>query len=155
MKAMKPYIYLSSCFHDVILQHIQSPSEYCFSPITWPWNSYFLSNFFSFQKLSANISIFTDDYVQCFRYDHPHVIAGAGSIGIELMEQLPNIDAILIPVGGGGLLAGIATVVKTLKPDTLVYVNFSDYAKIIYEEYFSAIHIKLDFNQIIPKIMQG
>lgn len=114
-----------------------------------------MSNFFSFQKLSANISIFTDDYVQCFRYDHPHVIAGAGSIGIELMEQLPNIDAILIPVGGGGLLAGIATVVKTLKPDTLVYVNFSDYAKIIYEEYFSAIHIKLDFNQIIPKIMQG
>ncbi|CAB3249268.1 unnamed protein product [Arctia plantaginis] len=54
-------------------------------------------------------------------YDHPHVIAGAGSIGIELMEQLPNIDAILIPVGGGGLLAGIATVVKTLKPDTLIY----------------------------------
>ncbi|CAH0400541.1 unnamed protein product [Chilo suppressalis] len=54
-------------------------------------------------------------------YDHPHVIAGAGTIGIEILEQLPQIDAILVPVGGGGLIAGIAAIVKHIKPEVLIY----------------------------------
>uniref|UniRef100_A0A0N4ZV56 L-serine deaminase n=1 Tax=Parastrongyloides trichosuri TaxID=131310 RepID=A0A0N4ZV56_PARTI len=45
-------------------------------------------------------------------YDHIDVLAGAGSIGIEIMEQLPNTDVILVPVGGGGLLAGVSVAVK-------------------------------------------
>lgn len=57
-----------------------------------------------------------------FRYDHPHVIAGAGCIGIEILEQLPEADAILVPIGGGGLIAGIAAVVKHIKPAVLLYV---------------------------------
>ncbi|XP_059053345.1 putative threonine dehydratase isoform X1 [Achroia grisella] len=54
-------------------------------------------------------------------YDHPYAIAAAGSIGVEIMEQLPQTDAILIPVGGGGLLAGISTAVKHIKPEVLIY----------------------------------
>ncbi|XP_047033981.1 L-threonine ammonia-lyase-like [Helicoverpa zea] len=54
-------------------------------------------------------------------YDHPNVIAGAGSIGIEILEQLPDTDAILIPIGGGGLIAGVATFVKHVKPNILIY----------------------------------
>jgi len=50
-------------------------------------------------------------------FDNPHVIAGQGTIAFELLEQAPHAEAILVPVGGGGLLAGVATVLRALKPD--------------------------------------
>ena len=53
-------------------------------------------------------------------YSHPDVIAGAGTIGIELLEDLPSLDAVIVPVGGGGLISGIAIVVKALSPSTRV-----------------------------------
>jgi len=49
-------------------------------------------------------------------YNDPEVIAGQGSIGVELLEQLPGIDVAIIAVGGGGLLAGTASVLKTANP---------------------------------------
>lgn len=58
-----------------------------------------------------------------YSYDHPDVLAGQGSIGIEIIEQLPTVDAVLIPVGGGSLLTGIGISVKHLKPDTEIYVR--------------------------------
>ncbi|XP_050674988.1 L-threonine ammonia-lyase-like [Leptidea sinapis] len=54
-------------------------------------------------------------------YDHPHVVEGQGTIGIEIIEQVPNVDAVLVPVGGGSLCAGIAVAVKHLKPDVEIY----------------------------------
>ncbi|XP_061393892.1 L-threonine ammonia-lyase [Musca vetustissima] len=53
-------------------------------------------------------------------YDHPHIMAGQGTIGLEILEQVPNPDAVIIPVGGGGLIAGIATAVKALSPKTKI-----------------------------------
>eukprot|EP01137_Pigoraptor_chileana_P027928 Opistho-2@11202 len=53
-------------------------------------------------------------------YDHPNIIAGQGTMGLEIMEQLEDFDAIVVPVGGGGLLAGIALAVKTLRPEVKV-----------------------------------
>ena len=50
-------------------------------------------------------------------FDDPHVIAGQGTLAFEILEQVPDAEAILIPVGGGGLLAGMATVLHALKPD--------------------------------------
>lgn len=50
-------------------------------------------------------------------YDHPHIMAGQGTLGLEILEQVPDVDAIVVPVGGGGLIAGIATAVKSLRPD--------------------------------------
>ncbi|XP_060525123.1 L-threonine ammonia-lyase isoform X2 [Cylas formicarius] len=50
-------------------------------------------------------------------YDHPHIIAGQGTIALEILEQVSNIDAIVVPTGGGGLLAGVAVVVKMLNPN--------------------------------------
>jgi threonine dehydratase len=50
-------------------------------------------------------------------FDDPHVIAGQGTLAFEILEQVPDAEAILIPVGGGGLLAGMATVLRSLKPD--------------------------------------
>jgi threonine dehydratase len=53
-------------------------------------------------------------------FDNAHVMAGQGTIALEILEQTPGVQAIVAPVGGGGLLAGIGTVVDALKPDVLV-----------------------------------
>ena len=49
-------------------------------------------------------------------YDHPDVVAGQGTVGLEILEQQPEVDTILVPVSGGGLLAGISVAVAALKP---------------------------------------
>src|SRR4051812_11775739 len=49
-------------------------------------------------------------------YSHPDVIAGTGTIGLELMEDVPELHAVLVPIGGGGLISGIATAGKALGP---------------------------------------
>jgi threonine dehydratase len=54
-------------------------------------------------------------------FDDPDVMAGNGVIGLELIEDLPDLDAVVVPWGGGGLACGIAAVVKTLKPSVRVY----------------------------------
>ena len=53
-------------------------------------------------------------------YDDPAIIAGQGTMGIEIVEQVPDLDAVVIPVGGGGLLAGVALAIKTLRPQAKV-----------------------------------
>lgn len=49
-------------------------------------------------------------------FDDPEIIAGQGTIGLEIMEELPSTDVIIVPVGGGGLIAGIATAAKAIRP---------------------------------------
>jgi threonine dehydratase len=53
-------------------------------------------------------------------FDDPKVIAGQGTLAFEILEQVPEADAVLVPVGGGGLLAGVATVLHALKPELQV-----------------------------------
>jgi threonine dehydratase len=53
-------------------------------------------------------------------YDNPQVIAGQGTIALELLEQVPDLDCVLCPVGGGGLASGIAVAVKALRPQMRV-----------------------------------
>lgn len=62
-----------------------------------------------------------EGYTMVHPFDDPLVIAGQGTIGLEILEELPDINAIVVPVGGGGLVAGIAFAVKTLRPDIKVY----------------------------------
>ena len=57
------------------------------------------------------------------RYDHPHILSGQGTAGLEIAEQVDNIDAIVIPVGGGGLLAGCAVALKNLCPNIMIIVS--------------------------------
>lgn len=60
-----------------------------------------------------------------YTFVHPfhdvHVMAGQGTIGLEIFEELKNLDSIVIPIGGGGLIAGIATSLKTLNPKIKIY----------------------------------
>ena len=54
-------------------------------------------------------------------FDDENVIAGQGTIGIELLDQLPDVDAVIVPVGGGGLISGVAFAIKSLRPNIKVY----------------------------------
>ena len=53
-------------------------------------------------------------------YDHPDIIAGQGTVGLEVVEDLPDVAHVAVPVGGGGLIAGITTAVKSLRPQARV-----------------------------------
>jgi threonine dehydratase len=53
-------------------------------------------------------------------YDDPYVMAGQGTVGLEMMEDVPEADVVLVQVGGGGLISGIATAVKGLRPEARV-----------------------------------
>lgn len=54
-------------------------------------------------------------------FDDEDVIAGQGTIGLEIIDQLPDVDAVIVPIGGGGLISGVAYAIKHLKPSCKVY----------------------------------
>src|SRR6202051_4376620 len=60
-------------------------------------------------------------YIVIPPYDDEQIITGQATCGLEIIEQLPNVDLVLAPVSGGGLLSGIATAVKRLRPQTKVF----------------------------------
>lgn len=59
-------------------------------------------------------------YTFAHPFDDPYVIAGQGTIGLEILEQLPEVEQVVVPIGGGGLISGIGMAVKTLKPSCRV-----------------------------------
>ena len=52
-------------------------------------------------------------------------MAGQGTLGLEIAEQVNDVDAVLVPVGGGGLIAGVALALKTLYPNILIIVSMN------------------------------
>ncbi|MCX4370552.1 MAG: threonine ammonia-lyase [Dysosmobacter sp.] len=55
-------------------------------------------------------------YTFAHPFNDPYVIAGQGTIGLEILEQLPDVEQVVVPIGGGGLISGIAFAIKSLKP---------------------------------------
>ena len=88
------------------------------------------------RELGANVvlhgSVYDDAYAEACRiqqetgatfihpFDDPMVIAGQGTIGLEIMDDLPDVDTIVVPIGGGGLASGVAAAVKMLHPNVKV-----------------------------------
>jgi threonine dehydratase len=56
-------------------------------------------------------------YVFVHPFDDPQIIAGAGTVGLEMLEDAPDLDTIVVPIGGGGLMSGIAIAARAVKPD--------------------------------------
>ena len=61
-------------------------------------------------------------------FDDPDIIAGQGTMGLEILEDVPDVDAIIVPVGGGGLIAGVGAAVKALRPQVRVIGVEPDHA---------------------------
>jgi threonine dehydratase len=62
-----------------------------------------------------------EPYTYLNPWGEPLMIAGHGTIGVEIFEDLPTLDSVFVPVGGGALIAGVASVLKTLKPSVRVF----------------------------------
>ena len=56
-------------------------------------------------------------YVFIHAFDDPQIIAGAGRVGVEMLEDAPDLDAIVVPIGGGGLMSGVSIAARAIKPD--------------------------------------
>ena len=88
------------------------------------------------EKLGANVVLHGKDFAEAKArareitkekglayidgYDDPAIIAGQGTMGLEMIDQVPDADAVIVPVGGAGLLAGVSLAVKTLRPETAI-----------------------------------
>lgn len=88
------------------------------------------------QRLGANVIVKGRDFVEAraladelaaqhgYRYihgfDHPDIIAGQGTMGLEILEQVRGVDAVVCPIGGGGLIAGLALAIKSVRPKVRV-----------------------------------
>lgn len=77
-------------------------------------------------------------------FDDEDVIAGQGTIGLEILDQLDNIDAVVVPIGGGGLISGVAFAIKNLKPNIKVYGVQAANAPSMYESIKQKKQITLD-----------
>ncbi|MBO6717922.1 MAG: hydroxyectoine utilization dehydratase EutB [Rhizobiaceae bacterium] len=80
------------------------------------------------QRLAAE-----EGLVEISPFDDPHVIAGQGTIGLELLEDRPDLEAILVPLSGGGLAAGVAVAAKAIRPDIRVIGITMDRGAAMYE----------------------
>ncbi|HJT81501.1 MAG TPA: threonine/serine dehydratase, partial [Chthoniobacterales bacterium] len=94
------------------------------------------------QKLGANVVLHGKDFGEAKAYAHdmakkkglayidgyddPAIIAGQGTMGLEIVEQVPDVDVVVAPVGGGGLLAGVSLAVKTLRPQAKIVAVEAD-----------------------------
>ena len=88
------------------------------------------------RQLGANVILHGQTFAEAFAYatelaardglcyihgfDAPEIIAGQGTVGLEILEQVPDVEAIVVPIGGGGLLAGVAAAVKPLHPEVKI-----------------------------------
>ena len=77
----------------------------------------------SFQEAYDEARRYVDENGGMFVHSHadPKVIAGQGTIGLEIMEDLPDVEAVVVPIGGGGLISGISSAVKTASEEIKVY----------------------------------
>ena len=66
---------------------------------------------------SVNALIDAHGYTLIHPYDNPHVVAGQGTAGLEMLRSVPDLDMLVVPIGGGGLIAGMALIAKSIKPE--------------------------------------
>lgn len=85
-------------------------------------------------------------------FDDEQVIAGQGTIGLEILDQLPELDAVIVPIGGGGLISGVAFAIKQLRPDVKVYGVQSAGAPSMY---LSVAHDKIETLPVVNTISDG
>lgn len=71
-------------------------------------------------EVEARRLVEEEGYTMIPPFEHPHVIAGQGTLGLEMLEQVPDLDTVLVQLSGGGLISGIALAIKSQKPDVRI-----------------------------------
>jgi threonine dehydratase len=87
-------------------------------------------------------------------YDDPRIVAGQGTLGLEVLEQLPDVGTVVIPTGGGGLLAGTALALKTLRPSVKV-IGVEIEAAAVYARSREMGTLVTDFPRGLPTVADG
>ena len=88
-------------------------------------------------------------------YDDADVIAGQGTIGIEIVEDLPDVELVLVPVSGGGLISGIAAAIKQLRPQCKVYGVEPELAADAAESYLKGEIVRWDAGRTVRTLADG
>jgi threonine dehydratase len=88
-------------------------------------------------------------------FDDPLVIAGQGTIGLELLEELPEIDTVIVPLAGGGLLGGIALALKSTRPATHVVGVSMERAPVMYYSLKAGVPIEMEEQDTIAHALAG
>jgi len=71
-------------------------------------------------EIEARRLVNEEGYTMIPPFDHPHIIAGQGTLGLEMLEQVPEVNTVLVQLSGGGLISGIALAIKAQKPDVRI-----------------------------------
>ncbi len=88
-------------------------------------------------------------------YNDPDIIAGQGTIGLEILEEFPEVEKVLVPIGGGGLIAGIATAIKSKNRSIEVIGTQSEASPVMYESLKAGKILKSEEVQIQDSIADG
>lgn len=88
-------------------------------------------------------------------FDHKHIICGQGTIGLEIIEKIPKLDSILVPLSGGGLISGIAFVVKSLNPGCKVYGISMEKGAAMYESIKAGQPVQIREADTLADSLQG
>ena len=83
-------------------------------------------------------------YTFAHPFNDPYVIAGQGTIGLEILEQLPEVEQVVVPIGGGGLISGVAFAIKQLKPSCKVIGVQAEGADAIAQSFHSHSYVQTD-----------
>ncbi|MFW9793461.1 MAG: threonine/serine dehydratase [Candidatus Thorarchaeota archaeon] len=88
-------------------------------------------------------------------YNDPGIVAGAGTIGLEILEQMDSIDAVIVPIGGGGLISGIAIAFRAKSPDTEVIGVQSEVSPEVYESWVAGHWVEAEESDSIAQGLMG
>lgn len=88
-------------------------------------------------------------------FDHKHIICGQGTIGLEIMEKIPKLDNILVPLSGGGLISGIAYAVKSINPKCKVYGISMEKGAAMYNSIQEGKPIQIEEAETLADSLQG
>ena len=88
-------------------------------------------------------------------FDDQYIISGQGTIGLELMKEIPDLDSVIVPLSGGGLISGIALAVKSVNPECKVYGVSMDRGAAMYESIKTGEEVEVDEVDTLADSLQG
>lgn len=95
-------------------------------------------------QLEVDRLVAEDHMTMVSPFDDPSVIAGQGTLGLEMLEQLPDVDTVVVPLSGGGLIAGVARAVKTIRPSARVIGVTMERGAAMYESQRAGVPISVE-----------